>query len=760
MWKIEINGQAVIFKGKVAMTEYSPIFYDIVNNSLPFTLKDDDAGINRRALGYLNKPEISDNSIKESPCTIYNGMSIIPGTVTSKWQNNDFSCYFKDTGSFWAVIKDKLLSDISFDKVVLGMNYAEIAQYCADINASIDNQFAFPEVVIGETSPIDLGVKINFYSINPNVSDPLPNIIPPIIPFLYLKYIYSQIFEKNGIAIIENDLANDSDLCRLIFANNYLLNEFVIDTTEISTTNYIIGTITNSTDPQVSTLKPHNLQNYQLIKMDHLPDGPPVSKRIFQIELIDAYNFKLIGEDFSNYNLYDRLYSYVPEGMHSKYMFHDITIEYSYNCQITIQVNKELPYDTPEYYFFIYMVSDDYEGFAIASTRNAIGMPLDRTQIVVYPHDPDAATHNYNNFKCVIVTADVSVINNVDMSVSNVQTEGTLIELEGLQSNFNEIDPKNHVPSIKIYDFLKECFKTFGIVPFVQGNSVKIKLFKNILTDKNVVDISSHTALIKDIENPAISGYKLSFKDDSNDKFWSDQVKVHKIETKYTICASVQTKNNLPVIGSNTNDVRLVIGENAWYVFNKSFLNTDNNWKFLSYNLLDAISEDGGLVKDSQFSPILSGLTGLNADLYYMPKMDIPFACKNFPSDKQMAPRLLYYQGLKTVGAFPLTFNIYYASGDIYPFTGHGSPAADLSIRWDTEWGLINKFLKEELHWQLTIRKDCISMSYWPNKLHANFDYSKKYRCRGVDNIVKSRKYTLDFETEQVEYNETELAKV
>jgi hypothetical protein len=329
-----------------------------------------------------------------------------------------------------------------------------------------------------------------------------------------------------------------------------------------------------------------------------------------------------------------------------------------------------------------------------------------------------------------------------------------------LISTFKEINPKNHVPYIKIYDFLKECFKTFGIVPFVSGNSVKIKLFKNILTDDKYTDISNYTTLIKDNENPAVAGYKFSFKDDSNDKFYGDQVKIHKIESKYTVCESVQTKVDLPVIGSNTNDVRLVIRENSWYAFNKSFLNTDNNWKLLSYNILDAITVGEGLVKESQFSPVLSVLTGSNNNKYFLPKMDVPFACKNFPTDKQMAARLLYYQGLKYFEADPFGYSIYYSSGDIYPFNGHESPVAHLSIRWDTDYGIINNFLKEELYWQLNIRKDCIYLVYWPNKLSYNFDYSKKYRNKGIDHLVKSRKYSFNFKNKTIEVNDTELAKV
>jgi len=64
------------------------------------------------------------------------------------------------------------------------------------------------------------------------------------------------------------------------------------------------------------------------------------------------------------------------------------------------------------------------------------------------------------------------------------------------------------------------------------------------------------------------------------------------------------------------------------------------------------------------------------------------------------------------------------------------------------------------LYWQLNIRKDCIYLVYWPNKLSYNFDYSKKYRNKGIDHLVKSRKYSFNFKNKTIEVNDTELAKV
>lgn len=777
MWRILVNNEQIIFDGSISIVENSPIFSDQISNSLNFTIKDDDGGINRRIFGYLNKPAIDDNQTKELPCVIEAGSLIIYGTIVAKWQNNAFSCYFKESGDFWSAIKDKYLKDIAFDKVEFNQSkgHEAMISYVNAINNNADtSNFLFPFILIGENAPLDLGVKLTFSSINDISNDESDNTYIPWIPNFHLKFIFRQIFEKNGILIDEDAISNNELLKKILFPVNFLINEFELSPDIISTSNFMVGDVENTEEPIVTCIKPHNLLNYQIVKISHTGDGMQLANRYFQIELIkdennvtDPFSFKLIGEDLTKFTAFKNLHKSTTDPTIVQYP-PDVT-EYDFLFEYNGSQHSSAHYLFADYDLieginssnghFVWVVSDDYEGYGYAILIN--GELNDMIWLTI--PDVNLSTKTFKNLKFIDIPCDISkqlIGETYHVSITNIQQTGVLDLMGNLLSEVKEIDPKNHVPYQKINDFIKDCQKTFGIIPFVNGNNVKIKLLKDILASNEFEDISNFTTNITNIENPAITGYKLSFKDDGNDAFWSEKIKIHKLDEKYTICDPVQWKENLPVNGSNTDDIRLVIGENTWYVFNKSFLNADNNWKVLGYNLLDSLTGDQAYVKDTNFSPVLSDILGIQSNRFFIPKLDVPFACKNFPSDKQMAPRLLFWQGEKTLGSYPVSFTVYYASGEIYPFQGHGSPAADLSIRWDTEYGIIKHFLQEELHWQLNIRKDCIGTVLWPNRLMPNFDFAKKYRDRSIDYLVKSRKYTLDYKYERKVFNETELVKV
>lgn len=240
---------------------------------------------------------------------------------------------------------------------------------------------------------------------------------------------------------------------------------------------------------------------------------------------------------------------------------------------------------------------------------------------------------------------------------------------------------------------------------------------------------------------------------DESDTYYKAKLPVQSIDTKYTIKDAVATKDDLEYEGSETNDVRLVTDENSYYWFNKSFLNKDNNWVFLCYNLLDLQEGNGDVKFETKFSTLLHHdfTTGL---LEYL-QADVNCKCEAFPNDIIMAPRIIIYYGILDPEGLRLVFSsnsAWDASGNI--------PADVFSIRWEGENGIKEKVHKQYIDWQLNVRKDCIAVIQWPMHLLADFDFSKKYRIRAIDYLVKDIKFNLNFKYQRVEFNETELAKV
>ena len=285
--KIEVNDTAIDFDGSLAMTENNPMFSEEMSYSLQATAKD--TPTNRAAFGFINRPDISDNTTRELPAKISHKAMVLIGTIVVNWQGNAFNFYFKQNGDFWSKIKDKMLSDIAFEKTVftIAKDYAAMFDYMSIVNADITKSFAFPLDLPGEKVGEKMAIKLTYLEINSIASVPAGSAIP-IIPFLYLRFIYYEIFRRNGLSIANDDVfTKNDDLNRLVLPNNYLLNEFALNKQIISHKENIITNVTNSTDPVVTTVVNHGLITNQLITITGIDNNPPVENRVFQVEVIE-----------------------------------------------------------------------------------------------------------------------------------------------------------------------------------------------------------------------------------------------------------------------------------------------------------------------------------------------------------------------------------------------------------------------------------------------------------------------------------------
>ncbi len=134
-----------------------------------------------------------------------------------------------------------------------------------------------------------------------------------------------------------------------------------------------------------------------------------------------------------------------------------------------------------------------------------------------------------------------------------------------------EIIPKNHMPDIKIVDFLVGVFALLNIYPsFENAQEVKLIYRKTLLTDKQILSLNE---VVDKVFNASFEneqpqdGYTLDYEWDGNDQYYSDRVKDLKDKV---LVASVRTFADLATLNIGrqltTNDYAYVEADNMYYL--------------------------------------------------------------------------------------------------------------------------------------------------------------------------------------------------
>jgi len=75
------------------------------------------------------------------------------------------------------------------------------------------------------------------------------------------------------------------------------------------------------------------------------------------------------------------------------------------------------------------------------------------------------------------------------------------------------------------------------------------------------------------------------------------------------------------------------------------------------------------------------------------------------------------------------------ATNDVYGADTAKIPEANLSLKWDGEYGIYNKLAKDFLYWFNNIAKQ-VTIIFQPSPADLFFDFSKKIRVNGIDYLV------------------------
>lgn len=335
----------------------------------------------------------------------------------------------------------------------------------------------------------------------------------------------------------------------------------------------------------------------------------------------------------------------------------------------------------------------------------------------------------------------------------------------------NKFVYSDYVSEYSISSFISDIGKMFCAFMFVNDRlrSVKFMTFKDLINSGDSVPISK---VISDIIIHSSDQYPYFFFLFENDDAAYHEDDIKDLDNKNMI-ASVLELASLPAINPSLkkDDICLVRSRDTFYIVtydHDTSLLTE--WKPYSRNIrkyygVDA--EDTLKISCSAFTlPVYYGndIFHGNAawtqtwpfDINYTrvawplahQRTDYELQDPSLEISKDFTPRFLFYRGMQVDQSTPVqnyyplgTFDVWHN----HKFTGSGAkiPNANISLQWDTEYGLVNHFYKEYLQWKMP-GPDKLEFEAWFDVTElAAIDFSKKYAINNNHMFLDSVEFAL-----------------
>jgi hypothetical protein len=395
----------------------------------------------------------------------------------------------------------------------------------------------------------------------------------------------------------------------------------------------------------------------------------------------------------------------------------------------------------------IYTVSNKgyhhiYAGILVEDTLHVIQgrIMLDSDVIDMIEIQPgDLSEHSYTFFA---EDADVGKslkynLNDGEGSDTYRVTEGELIVTHVSKNNLNQlaktISPVNHVPVVEVSVLLDAVKKLFCAALFVDNitNEAKLALVKDIITSPFYIDFSDNILDEPDIETNQEAGYKMEFTWSDTDELTDDNFKDY---SGYTLLGEYDTLGDLPV-SSEQNKIARVKNLNAIYIFTVDENNLPG-WAKLTDDFLSLTIGDG----DQNISTEAAPLTMQRDDsiMAVIPAISQAGTSLGFATGKNdFGLHLLFYRGLQpdeNNNDYPLASPVHYDT--------QGNLVGSYDLKWDGDNGLYETFWKDFMDKMETAR----TVIYYKHMSAAEIramDFSKKYRIRGIDYLIKELEVSI-----------------
>ena len=391
--------------------------------------------------------------------------------------------------------------------------------------------------------------------------------------------------------------------------------------------------------------------------------------------------------------------------------------------------------------------SDKYE---LTFTPSLFWNEVDYIKII----DPNAS-HKLNNTFWIIEKKDDTHYIIPDASVEEYGDIPEPFSINGVRMLLVRTgrieEMKNHIPDGTCKEMIKDVETICGgvVIPDESTSNVRFISWNEILKNPVATDITAFSSPVSNDGFNQKNGYSFSWGNASNDEYWKNNVK--QITDTLTEKPSVSSAKLLPAVGDN-NDVRLTELYREYYIYQKLSLQSGEGWKHYSFDFLNLTEGDGDVSLSTRFAPIPITFY----ENRWLPRMEKTgsFLFINEKSHNEF--RLFFNRG-------KFFDNIdsqerYLCTPEVYDHKSIKLPNANVALRWDSEYGLVENFYKEYLHWQLNVRKDFSSKIEWPLWMINNFDFAKKIRIEYTNYLVKE--IDLILTNQGVQFGDTLLAKV
>jgi hypothetical protein len=221
------NNIKIPFGETLSIKFFNPLFNDTGSHSLPISVSARIPSVNK-AFGFPNSQEAPDPGVISA--NIKTGIiDLIGSWCINDCQGNKIEAYYKGSnGDFYSMIKEKMLTDLSFGGIKypagVGANHVTVLAYMTTKMDSVypDNDWAAFMAYLAD--PVDgLSEEVN----------PVTHVNPTGVPsfydpgdlnstvYLFVGAVIDYIFAEFGYKVERNIFREDTDLKRLVIFNTF-----------------------------------------------------------------------------------------------------------------------------------------------------------------------------------------------------------------------------------------------------------------------------------------------------------------------------------------------------------------------------------------------------------------------------------------------------------------------------------------------------------------------------------------------------------
>lgn len=371
----------------------------------------------------------------------------------------------------------------------------------------------------------------------------------------------------------------------------------------------------------------------------------------------------------------------------------------------------------------------------------------------IFETDPDLASlviYSTRDIAQVVKTTSQKEITFYDALGRQITKTITVTEISRVLDKFDLADS---MPEMTIKSFIKSLRNLFNVAfVFDKYNRVDIISRQDLVLSTNIIDITKKVSGDpKVIAITPPSGYQLKWAHDENDTLFSEKVK-DITQHLDNLKDSVADYDELMAIDPDLNEIRYVEEWDLYMQYAVEIDEEDNatyEWKIFSHGFQDYFSGE----MEEQFSSDLSTLMmGIREVYSGGPATKLPWAEQKSnavirPEKIPFTARLLFYRGMIYQG----DDNLYpMGSSDNISFYGNKIAGANLTMKWEGEYGRYNQLWKNYLTWWMTRRQVNYKITD-PSTL----EFNRKYAIDGKHYLLKKR--TVTFTLRSVAVGECEF---